>query len=75
MNISNQAIQPEDETKLLRRYFSKTFRGGNNMIKCSLYDFSFNELYTRVRTHLKLRNNKLELFQKRKKKCRSTTCI
>jgi len=30
----------------------KTFGGGNNVIKCSLCDFSFNGSYTRVRAHL-----------------------
>ncbi|XP_068504437.1 uncharacterized protein [Phaseolus vulgaris] len=55
MNISNQTTEEEDETKPLWRYVSKlrkTPGGGNNMIKCSLCDFSFNGSYTRVRAHL-----------------------
>nr|XP_007144620.1 hypothetical protein PHAVU_007G170700g [Phaseolus vulgaris]ESW16614.1 hypothetical protein PHAVU_007G170700g [Phaseolus vulgaris] len=55
MNIPNQAIEQEDETKPLWRYVSKlrkTPGGGNNMIKCSLCNFSFNGSYTQVRAHL-----------------------
>jgi len=52
--MNNQLIK-ENETKYLWRYVSKlrkTFGGGNNMIKYSLCDFSFNRSYTRVRAHL-----------------------
>jgi len=52
--MNNQSIE-EDETKSLRRYVSKlrkTPSGWNDMIKCSLCDFSFNGSYTRVRAHL-----------------------
>ncbi len=63
-NISNQTIKQKDETKPLWRYVSnlrKTLGGGNNMIKCSLCDFSFNGSYTRVRAHLlKITGEKLE---------------
>jgi len=55
MNIANQAIEQEDETKSLWRYVSKlrkTTGGGNNMIQCSLCNFIFNGSYTRVRAHL-----------------------
>jgi len=47
--MNDQAIE-EDETKPLSRYvskLSKTPGGGNNMIKCSLCNFSFNGSYTR----------------------------
>jgi len=50
----NQARE-EDETKSLWRYvlkLRKTPGSGNNMIKCSLFDFLFNRSYTRVRAHL-----------------------
>jgi len=52
--MNNQAIE-EDETKTLWRYVSKlrkTLDGGNNMIKYSLCNFSFNGSYIRVRAHL-----------------------
>ncbi|XP_068498232.1 uncharacterized protein [Phaseolus vulgaris] len=55
MNIPNQAIEQEDETKPLWRYVSKlrkTTGGGNNMIQCSLCNFILNGSYTRVRAHL-----------------------
>ena len=55
MNITNQAIKQEDETKPLWRNVSKLRKktsGGNNMIQCSLWNFSFNGSYTRVRAHL-----------------------
>jgi len=55
MSIPSHAIEKEDETKPLWRYVTKlrkTPGGGNNMIKCSLCDLSFNGSYTRVRSHL-----------------------
>ena len=55
MNIPNQAIEQEDETKPLWRYVSKlrkTTSGENNMIQCSSCNFIFNGSYTLVRTHL-----------------------
>jgi len=55
MSIPSQAIEKENETKLLWRYVTrlrKTPDGGNNMTKCSLCDLSFNGSYTRVRSHL-----------------------
>jgi len=53
--MNNQVMEQEDETKPLWRYVSKlrkTSGGGNNVIKCSLCDFSFNGSYTKVRAHL-----------------------
>ena len=55
MSRPNQAIEQEDETKPLWRYFTKirkTPGGGNYMVNCSLCDFEFNGSYTRVRAHL-----------------------
>jgi len=55
MNALNHVTEQEDETKPLWRYVSKLRKipgGGNNMIKCSLCNFSFNGSYTRVRAHL-----------------------
>ena len=87
-------MEQEDETKPLWRHVSKlrkTSGGGNNLIKCSLCDFSFNGSYTRVRAHLlqlkgegvrscpKVSSSKLvEFIENRdvkEKKGPSTTCI
>ena len=68
MSRPNQAIEQEDETKPLWRYFTKirkTPGGGNYMVNCTLCDFEFNGSYTRVRAHLsKLRAKGLEFVQR-----------
>jgi len=54
MNISNQAIQYEDEIKPLWRYILKLRKisgGENNMTKCNRCNFLCTRSYTRVRTH------------------------
>jgi len=55
MNIPNQTMEQEHETKPLWKYVSKlrkTPGGGNHIIKCSLCDFTFNGSYTKIRIHL-----------------------
>ncbi|KAL5187080.1 hypothetical protein HKD37_05G012820 [Glycine soja] len=49
---ANEAMEQEDQIKLLRRYVMKLLAGGNVVIKCNLCEISFIGSYTRVRAHL-----------------------